>query len=188
MKCKWCGSMTTVLDGKNPSGSQRCLCKACQRYFTPIAIRIDYEDDLKVVALRHYVDGNNYRRTGRQLGINHQTIVNWVKAAADKAAAQPVPKPQVDDSTIVENKLTMDGVENYAYHGDGAFGGGGETNVDKEKNKNKRKPTFIYWSPDSKHFSMVKSDVRKVKDLLSLSERYRGDRITICKRETGSEK
>lgn len=94
--------MTTVLDGKNPSGSQRCLCKACQRYFTPIAIRIDYEDDLKVVALRHYVDGNNYRRTGRQLGINHQTIVNWVKAAADKAAAQPVPKPQVDDSTIVE--------------------------------------------------------------------------------------
>ena len=39
-----------------------------------------------------------------------------------------------DDTTIVENKLTTDGVENYAYHGDGAFGGGGETNVDKEKN------------------------------------------------------
>ena len=70
-----------------------------------------------------------------------------------------------DDSTIVETKLTTDGIENFAYHGDGAFGGGGETNVDKEKNKNKRKPAPILWSPDSKHFAMVKSDVRKVKDL-----------------------
>ncbi len=70
-----------------------------------------------------------------------------------------------DDTTIIENKLTTDGVENYAYHGDGAFGGGGETNIDKEKNKNKRKPVSILWSPDSKYFSIVKSDVRKVKDL-----------------------
>ena len=70
-----------------------------------------------------------------------------------------------DDTTIVENKLTTDGVENYAYHGDGAFGGGGETNVDKEKNKNKKKPVSILWSPDSKYFNIVKSDVRKVKDL-----------------------
>ncbi len=70
-----------------------------------------------------------------------------------------------DDTTIVENKLTTDGVENYAYHGDGAFGGGGETNVDKEKNKNKRKPVSILWSPNSKYFNIVKSDVRKVKDL-----------------------
>lgn len=70
-----------------------------------------------------------------------------------------------DDTTIIENKLTTDGVENYAYHGDGAFGGGGETNVDKEKNKNKRKPVSILWSPDSKYFNILKSDVRKVKDL-----------------------
>jgi dipeptidyl-peptidase-4 len=68
-----------------------------------------------------------------------------------------------DDSTIVENKLTTDGVENYAYHGDGSSGS--ETNVDKEKNKNKRKPVSILWSPDSKYFSIVKSDQRKVKDL-----------------------
>ena len=70
-----------------------------------------------------------------------------------------------DDTTIIENKLTTDGVENYAYHGDGAFGGGGETNIDKEKNKNKRKPVSILWSPNSKYFNIVKSDVRKVKDL-----------------------
>lgn len=70
-----------------------------------------------------------------------------------------------DDSTIVEKQLTFDGVEYFAYHGDGAFGGGGETNVDKEKNKNKRKPAFVYWSPDGKKFALLKSDVRKVKEL-----------------------
>jgi dipeptidyl-peptidase-4 len=70
-----------------------------------------------------------------------------------------------DDSTIVEHALTTDGVENYSYHGSGLAGGGNETNVDKEKNKDKRKPAQIFWSPDSKHFAMNRSDMRKVKDL-----------------------
>ena len=70
-----------------------------------------------------------------------------------------------DDSTIVEHALTTDGVENYSYHGNGIIGGGGETNIDKEKNKNKRKPAQLFWSPDSKHFAMSRSDMRKVKDL-----------------------
>ncbi|MBC7589316.1 MAG: DPP IV N-terminal domain-containing protein, partial [Chitinophagaceae bacterium] len=82
----------------------------------------------------------------------------------DKANYEKALKNE-EDSTIVQTKLTNDGIENFAYHGDGAFGGGGETNVDKEKNKDKRKAAIIYWSPDSKHFSLVKSDVRKVKDL-----------------------
>ena len=69
------------------------------------------------------------------------------------------------DSTIVENQLTTDGIEDFAYHGSGAYGGGGETNVDIEKNKDKRKSAFVLWSPDSKYFSMVKNDSRKVKDL-----------------------
>jgi dipeptidyl aminopeptidase/acylaminoacyl peptidase len=70
-----------------------------------------------------------------------------------------------DDSTIVETKLTTDGIEYYSYGGD-SFG---ETNVDKEKNKNKRKPAFVLWSPDSKHFTFIRSDMRRVKDLWVLN-------------------
>jgi dipeptidyl-peptidase-4 len=70
-----------------------------------------------------------------------------------------------DDSTIVDHALTTDGLENYSYHGNGNQGGGGETNVDKENNKDKRKPAQIFWSPDSKHFAISRSDMRKVKDL-----------------------
>lgn len=66
-----------------------------------------------------------------------------------------------DDSTIVEQPLTKDGVENFGYGGEGF----GENNVDREKNKNKRKAVFVYWSPDSKHFVVERTDNRKVKDL-----------------------
>lgn len=65
-----------------------------------------------------------------------------------------------DDSTIVETQLTKDGEENFSYGG-----GRNETNVEKEKNLKKRKPAFVFWSPDSKHFAIIRSDERKIKDL-----------------------
>ena len=70
-----------------------------------------------------------------------------------------------DDSTIKETAITKDGVEYFGYNSQGYYSGNGESNVDKEKNKNKRKSSFVYWAPDSKHFAMIKTDVRKVKDL-----------------------
>jgi dipeptidyl-peptidase-4 len=66
-----------------------------------------------------------------------------------------------DDSTIVEHQLTKDGVENYDY----GNGFGNETNVERDKNAKKRKATQVLWSPDSKHFVMLRTDQRKVKDL-----------------------
>jgi dipeptidyl-peptidase 4 len=65
-----------------------------------------------------------------------------------------------DDSTIVENKITNDGVEWFDWGT-----GPNETNVEKEKNKNKRKAVIAYWSPDSKHFAINRSDSRNVKEL-----------------------
>ncbi len=65
-----------------------------------------------------------------------------------------------EDSTIVQKALTTDGVDYYEYGNSQ-----NETNVDKEKNKNKRKPAFIFWSPDSKHFAIDRTDARNVKDL-----------------------
>lgn len=70
-----------------------------------------------------------------------------------------------DDSTIVEHAITKDGVENFSYSNENVLSGSGENNVDKEKYKNKRKPSFIYWGPDSKHFTLVRTDARAVKDL-----------------------
>ena len=71
-------------------------------------------------------------------------------------------KKKEDDSTIVEHKITTDGVENYSY---GEMTGGPENNVDKEKNKNKRKGAGVIWSQDSKYIALDRVDSRKVKDL-----------------------
>ncbi|HEV3325832.1 MAG TPA: DPP IV N-terminal domain-containing protein [Puia sp.] len=91
---------------------------------------------------------------GRHFNLYWMDKANYAKALKNE-----------DDSSIVDHVLTTDGVENYSYHGSGALGGGGETNVDKEKNKDKRKPAQLFWSPDSKHFALSRPDNRKVKDL-----------------------
>ena len=70
-----------------------------------------------------------------------------------------------DDSTIVEHAITTDGIQNYSWHSESAYGGGGETNVDVDKNKNKRKAVNGMWSEDGKHIAITKVDNRKVKDL-----------------------
>lgn len=97
---------------------------------------------------------SNWIVFGKKFNLYYMDKANYEKALLNE-----------DDSTIVEHALTTDGVEYYSYHGEGALGGGGENNVDKEKNKNKRKPAFLLWSPDSKYFTMTRSDNRKVKDL-----------------------
>lgn len=38
------------------------------------------------------MDGMNLRRTGRQLGVHHQTVANWVKEYAEKLPDAPIPK------------------------------------------------------------------------------------------------
>lgn len=91
---------------------------------------------------------------GKNFNLYYMDKANYEKALLNE-----------NDTTIVEHKLTNDGVEYFSYYGSGAYGGGGETNVDKEKNKNKRKPVFILWSPDSKYFANIKTDARAVKEL-----------------------
>lgn len=65
------------------------------------------------------------------------------------------------DSTIVENKWTTDGVENYSYGGEGRD----ENNETKEEKKDERKGIWGTWSHDSKNFIFQKSDERGLKDL-----------------------
>lgn len=82
----------------------------------------------------------------------------------DKANYEKALKKE-DDSTIVEHALTKDGIEHFSYFSEGNLSGNGDNNNDKEANRKKRRPAFVFWSPDSKHFALVRVDNRKVKDL-----------------------
>ena len=43
-------------------------------------------------AIRLYLEGLNLRRIGRILGVNHQSVANWVKAYASILPVAPVPE------------------------------------------------------------------------------------------------
>src|SRR5262245_1946114 len=80
-----------VKNGRNPSGSQRYRCQNCGRVYTREPKPLGYEEGLRDQAVQLYVDGQNLRRIARTLGVNHQTVANWVTAQAQRLPPAPVP-------------------------------------------------------------------------------------------------
>jgi transposase-like protein len=77
-------------------GSQRYKCRARARVYTPEPLPLGYCDDIKRKAVRLYLEGTNFRRIGRILSVNHQSVINWVNAyhASLPAARPPVTAPE----------------------------------------------------------------------------------------------
>jgi hypothetical protein len=42
-------------------------------------------------AVNMSVDGNNYRRIGRLLSVDHKSVINWVRAYTDQLPSAPMP-------------------------------------------------------------------------------------------------
>ena len=82
-----------VKDGLTRAGSQRFRCRLCNRRYTPQPKERGASDDLKASAVRLHTDGMNVRRVARHLAVHHQSVINWVNAAADRLPdAPPVPE------------------------------------------------------------------------------------------------
>ena len=73
---------------------------------------------------------------------------NLAKAAKDEK-----------DSTIVEHKLTKDGIRDYGY-GYGSYEGNTDSDTTRRSGL-----SMLAWSPDSRHFATIKYDMREIKDL-----------------------
>jgi transposase-like protein len=92
-RCAYCQSTEKqVKSGKTGAGSQRWKCQNCGRRYTPEPKAHGYPDSLRQQAIRLYVDGTNYRRIGRILGVDHVTVMHWVRAHADQLPDAPQPK------------------------------------------------------------------------------------------------
>ncbi len=84
-KCPNCQSQEKqVKTGRNRCGTQRVLCRECGKTYTPEAKQQGYAEEVREKAVRMYVEGNNFRCIGRLLGVNHQSVVNWVNAYHEK--------------------------------------------------------------------------------------------------------
>ena len=62
------------------------------------------------------------------------------------------------DSTVVDHRLTSDGTSDF-------YWGGSNYRRAEMKDTTERRPNYVLWSPDSKHFAVEKYDMSKVKDL-----------------------
>jgi transposase-like protein len=96
-QCPHCSSSEQqTKSGHTRTGSQRYKCRDCQRIYTPEPKPLGYPEETKREAVRLYLEGTNFRRIGRVLGVNHQSVVNWVNAyhAGLPTAAQAVSKPE----------------------------------------------------------------------------------------------
>jgi transposase-like protein len=100
--CPHCGSLATVKAGRNHSGTRRYHCPACRRYFTPQPKEQGHGAAVHEQAVRLYLEGMSQRAIGRILGVVHQSVANWVAAAAralpDRVAdTQPTETIEVDE-------------------------------------------------------------------------------------------
>ena len=103
-KCPHCQRADQqVKIGFNRSGSQRYWCKVCGRKYTPEPKEQGYGAEVRKQAIQQVVDGVNYRRIGRTLGIDHQTVANWAAAHSDSLPdAPPVPDGELAVSELDE--------------------------------------------------------------------------------------
>ncbi|SRR5258707_1236128 len=87
--CPLCGTSTTVRKwGHTRAGTQRFQCRACQRSFTPAPKEQGHGVAVHEQAVRLYLEGISLRAIGRLLGVVHQSVANWVAAAAQQLPVQ----------------------------------------------------------------------------------------------------
>lgn len=92
MKCPKCEQKgKQYKNGKTKSSSQRYRCYHCGCSYTPEKKEHGYSRAFRKKAIKMYVDGAGLRRTGRQLGIHHQTVANWAREASEQLPETPVP-------------------------------------------------------------------------------------------------
>ncbi len=66
-------------DGRTPAGSQRYRCAHCGCRYTPHPKDHGYKEEIRFQALQLYLEGHSMREIGRELGVNHQSVANWIK-------------------------------------------------------------------------------------------------------------
>ena len=88
-QCPYCHSTERqVKSGFNRTGSQRLQCQSCRRQYTPRPNPLGYDGRTREQALKLYLEGNGFRRIGRLLKVNHQSVANWVTAAHARLPAR----------------------------------------------------------------------------------------------------
>lgn len=95
-KCPVCGKTENqVRAGYNESGSQRCKCKECGKYYTINPKQHTYPEETRKLALKMYYGGISGRSVGKILHMNKSNVMNWIKKASCKENSAPKQTPKI---------------------------------------------------------------------------------------------
>ncbi|MDR1905658.1 MAG: hypothetical protein LBQ27_01915 [Clostridiales bacterium] len=79
-KCPYCGAEhEQVRAGLNRSGTQRCRCLLCKKYYTPNAKPHGYSEEVQKQAIGLLLSGMSGRQVGIQLGMSKANAYKWIK-------------------------------------------------------------------------------------------------------------
>ncbi len=79
-RCPQCGKVDNqIKKGFNPSGTQRCMCKACGVVYTLDPKKREYPEETRQLALKIYYAGASGRGVGKVLGMSKANVYNWIK-------------------------------------------------------------------------------------------------------------
>ncbi|WP_346294473.1 IS1 family transposase [Sphaerothrix gracilis] len=88
MQCPRCHSSNLRKNG-HQSGKQRYQCKDCRRQFVEFYSPQGYSDAVKRQCLNAYVNKMGFRTLERHHGVDHTTVIRWVKQVGQQLPQAP---------------------------------------------------------------------------------------------------
>ena len=89
MECPNCQSNKIRKNGHR-RGKQNYHCKECDRQFIRDYTARGYSKEVKKNCLQMYVNGLGFRAIERVTGVNHNTVIRWVRASAEALPDAPL--------------------------------------------------------------------------------------------------
>jgi len=103
-KCPYCASDTRQVKAGLANHLQRYKCMSCQRRYTLEHQDRGYPTQIRQEAFRLFDQGLKLRQIAKQLGVNHQSVANWMR---ERHAPDPVP----DSTTGIDATPDSRGVD-----------------------------------------------------------------------------
>ncbi len=96
LSCPRCGSCNIRKNGHRGK-KQNYQCKDCQRQFVEFYSEVGYSKEFKEECLKMYLNGLGFRAIEKIKKVNHNTVIRWVKEAANQfyEANNQDPPPEV---------------------------------------------------------------------------------------------
>lgn len=107
MDCPDCKSSKAVKNGHR-QGKQSYLCRDCGRQFRKNPQFQGYSAEVKDLCVKMSLNGMGFRDIERVMGINHNSVINWVRQAE---AAIPDENYEIPEIAQVDEMQTFVGVK-----------------------------------------------------------------------------